>query len=568
MSEKSDLTKVTPPKELSEADNQAVFERLSRRLASFRNTAELYANAEDYAVNTKKAFETKDAFVDALNEWAQETLKNVWLACREPGGGEAPQFDPLSDTSTVGLPPLPPQKQLSPLLHTVLLLHVTSNKEYSSRTRAFLFLIGPIDEEVVAATLKDPRKAIEEAGKKTDAAKEEHARRSKVLRMVGVGVGAVAGGVLIGVTGGLAAPAVGAAATTVLGWLGVGGTAVGMLATGLAGSSVVCGALFGAYGSRRTAQVISEYTREVRDLSIKPVHEPKETMAVRLCVTGWLESPDDVTAPWTVFGGEDTFALQWASASEIEVEALQKLSTALVDLVTAQAMLYIKAQIIKQTFLAALFAALSPVAWMKITKIIDNPWMQTRALAVKTGKVLGTLLAQRVLGARPVTLVGYSLGSLVIFEALQHLASLPPAKTLGLVQDVFLFGSPLPTDPAQWAALRRVAAGRVVNGYGANDYVLAVLARVSGMNWGVAGLQAVDVQGVENVACEQVDGHLKWRGMIGQCLAQCGAPGVDRAEVARQLERKAAKIEEEVGMTEEEAERAVKAGPESDVPPV
>lgn len=87
MSEKSDLTKVTPPKELSEADNQAVFERLSRRLASFRNTAELYANAEAFAVNTKKAFEKKDAFVDALNEWAQETLKNVWLACREPGGG-------------------------------------------------------------------------------------------------------------------------------------------------------------------------------------------------------------------------------------------------------------------------------------------------------------------------------------------------------------------------------------------------------------------------------------------------------------------------------------------------
>ncbi|KAI0831271.1 DUF726-domain-containing protein [Trametes gibbosa] len=577
MAGKSDLAKITPPQELSKADARAVFERLSRRLASFRNTAELYANAEAFSVNTGEAFATKDAFVDVLTDWAQETLKNVWLACHEPDGGEAPRFDPLSDTSTVGLPPLPAQEQRSPLLHTVLLLHITSNQEYSSRTRAFLFLVGPVDEEVIAATLKDPRKVIEEAGKKTDAAKEEHARRSKVLRMVGVGVGAVAGGVLIGVTGGLAAPAVGAAATTVLGWLGVGGTAVGMLASGLAGSSVVCGALFGAYGSRRTAQVISEYTREVRDLSVKPVYEPRETMAVRLCVTGWLETPDDVTAPWTIFSKEDTFALQWASACHKtnlsfylsyqfqEVDALQRLSSALVDLVTAQAMQYIKGQIIKQTFLAALFAALSPTAWMKITKIIDNPWMHAQSLAIKTGKVLGTLLAQRVLGARPITLVGYSLGSLVIFEALQHLASLPPAQTLGLVQDVYLFGSPVPTDAGQWAALRRVAAGRVVNGFGANDYVLAVLARVSGINWGVAGLQPVEVQGVENVACEQVDGHLKWRGMIGQCLAQCGAPGVDRAEVEQQAERMAAKSEEKVGMTEEKAERAVKAGPGSDV---
>lgn len=197
---------------------------------------------------------------------------------------------------------------------------------------------------------------------------------------------------------------------------------------------------------------------------------------------------------------------------------------------------------------------------------LDNPWVQAKTLAVKTGKVLGTLLAQRVLGTRPITLVGYSLGSLVIFEALQHLASLSPSQTIGLVQDVFLFGSPLPVDRAQWAAVRRVAAGRVVNAYGSDDYVLAVLARVSGMNWGVAGLQPVEVQGVENVACD-VDGHLKWRGLVGQCLVQCGAPGVDKAEVERQLARKAAEIEKEVDMTEEEAERAVKAGPGSDAAP-
>ncbi|KAI0374855.1 DUF726-domain-containing protein [Pilatotrama ljubarskyi] len=558
MSDKSDLTRVAPPKELSDADCRAVFDRLSRRLANFRNTAELYASTEAYSVNTQAAFTLKDAFVKALNDWAQETLKNIWLACREPGGGDPPRLDPLADTSTAGLPPLPSQEHLAPLLHTVLLLHVTANKEYSSRTRTFLISIGPVDEEVVAATLKNPQRAIEEAGKKTEAAREDHARKSKMLRMVGMGVGAVAGGVLIGVTGGLAAPAVGAGVSTVLGWLGVGGTAVGMLASGLAGSSVVCGALFGAYGSKRTAAVVGEYTREVRDLAIKAVHEPKETMAARLCVTGWLESPDDVTAPWTVFGGDDTFALQW------EVEALQALSTALVDLIKAQAMQYIKGQIIKQTVLAALLSALSPLSWMKITKTIDNPWMHTKSLAAKTGKVLGTLLAERVLGNRPITLVGYSLGSLVIFEALQHLASLPPSQTLGLIQDVYLFGSPVSTDRAQWAAIRRLAAGRVVNGYGSDDYVLAVLARVSGMNWGVAGLEPVELQGVENVACDQVDGHLKWRGMIGQCLAQCGASGVDKAEVKRQLERKATKIGEEMDMTEEDAERAVKAGPDSD----
>ncbi|KAI0807342.1 hypothetical protein C8Q74DRAFT_1227158 [Fomes fomentarius] len=553
----SDLTKVTPPKELTNEDCAVIFKRLSRKLASFRNTAQLYASTEADAAHSNGSSETRDELVDAIDAWAQETLKNIWLACREPGGGKPPKLQPLSDTSTAGLPPLPPKEQLVPLFNAIILLHVTSDKEYSSRTRAFLLYIGPVDEEAIAATLKNPQRAIGEAERKTDAAREEHARKSKMMRMLGIGAGAVAGGILIGVTGGLAAPAIGSGVSAVLGWLGVGGTAAGILATGLASSSVVCGALFGAYGSRKTASIVEGYTREIRDLAIKPVHEPRETMAVRLCVTGWLDSAADVTAPWTVFGGDDTFALQW------EVEALERLSNALADLAKAQAMQYIKGQIIKRTVLASLFAAISPTVWLKLTKIIDNPWMNARLLAIKTGQVLGTLLAERLLGSRPITLVGYSLGSLVIFEALQHLASLPPSQTLGLVQDVYLFGSPVPADRAQWAAIRRVVAGRLVNGYGKNDYILAILARVSDMNWSVAGLGPVELQGVENVACDEVDGHLKWRGMIGQCLAQCGAPGVDAARVQEQLDVKATEISKEMDMDEKEAERAVQAGPGS-----
>lgn len=162
--------------------------------------------------------------------------------------------------------------------------------------------------------------------------------------------------------------------------------------------------------------------------------------------------------------------------------------------------------------------------------------MTAQSLASKAGKVLGKLLAQRVLGNRPITLTGYSLGSLVIFEALQYLATLPPAETFHLVQDVYLFGAPVAADEAQWAAARRVVAGRLVNGYGANDYVLAVLSRVSNVSWNVAGMGPVSVQGVENMDCSEVDGHLQWRRMVGHCLAECHAPGIVEYEVERQLE--------------------------------
>lgn len=84
------------------------------------------------------------------------------------------------------------------------------------------------------------------------------------------------------------------------------------------GSSVICGALFGAYGARSTSNMVQRHTREIRDLAIVPVHKlskDQETLAVRLCVSGWLTSKDDVVAPWTVFGGDDTFALQWVGVT-------------------------------------------------------------------------------------------------------------------------------------------------------------------------------------------------------------------------------------------------------------
>lgn len=63
-------------------------------------------------------------------------------------------------------------------------------------------------------------------------------------------------------------------------------------------------------------EVVARHTREIRDLDIVPLvnmTKKEETLAVRLCVSGWLSDRNDVTAPWTVFGGDDTYALQWVT---------------------------------------------------------------------------------------------------------------------------------------------------------------------------------------------------------------------------------------------------------------
>jgi len=186
----------------------------------------------------------------------------------------------------------------------------------------------------------------------------------------------------------------------------------------------------------------------------------------------------------------------------------------------------------------------------------DNPWNNAKSLAIKAGRVLASVLLSRpkALGERPVTLVGYSLGALVILTALSELAGKSPSGsdsesgTAHIIGDVFLFGTPAPADAQTWARARRVVAGRLVNAYTSpdEDYVLAVLGRVSistagaavmgGDALGVAGLQPVEVAGVENIRCEGVRGHVGWREMVGRCLEKCGARGLRMDEVKAQEE--------------------------------
>jgi hypothetical protein len=188
--------------------------------------------------------------------------------------------------------------------------------------------------------------------------------------------------------------------------------------------------------------------------------------------------------------------------------------------------------------------------------------MNTKALAVKAGAVLGDLLAKRAFGNRPITLTGYSLGGLVILEALRHLATLPPSETTHLIQDVYLFGTPASADPDTWASVRRLVTGRLVNGYSNDDYILAILSRASQASWKIAGLHPVEVQGIENVLFSEVDGHLKWRGLVGKCLRDIGAPGVIDEDVEYQLNEIALQDKRELDMSQQEADEILAKGPD------
>lgn len=86
--------------------------------------------------------------------------------------------------------------------------------------------------------------------------------------------------------------------------------------------------------------------------------------------------------------------------------------------------------------------------------LIDNPWGNTLIRAESAGEELAYALMSKAQvhefpvygfltvfqGARPVRLIGFSMGARVIYFCLRALAK---KKAFGLVQSVYLFGAPV-----------------------------------------------------------------------------------------------------------------------------
>jgi hypothetical protein len=163
-----------------------------------------------------------------------------------------------------------------------------------------------------------------------------------------------------------------------------------------------------------------------------------------------------------------------------------------------------------------------PVVLTKLSYLIDNPWTVSLDRANAAGLILADSLIDRNLGTRPITFVGYSLGSRVIFSCLKELSR---KGAYGLVQNVYLFGSPIVANKDEYMKARSVVAGRFVNGYATNDWILGYLFRLtSGGISRIAGLAKVeDIPGLENVdVTEFVPGHMSYRTAMPRLLREVG----------------------------------------------
>lgn len=163
-----------------------------------------------------------------------------------------------------------------------------------------------------------------------------------------------------------------------------------------------------------------------------------------------------------------------------------------------------------------------PMILTKLSYLIDNPWNVSLARASAAGLILADSLIDHNLGKRPITLLGFSLGARVIFSCLRELAD---RGAHGIVQNVYMFGSPIVASKDEYLKARGVVSGRFVNGYSSNDWILGYLFRAtSGGIMRVAGLAPVEgIPGLENFdVTKLVNGHMDYRAAMPRLLKEVG----------------------------------------------
>ncbi|CAK7227544.1 hypothetical protein SEUCBS140593_006614 [Sporothrix eucalyptigena] len=405
-----------------------------------------------------------------------------------------------------------------------LFLVLIADSIYDARSRVLLERVGESIEIPWIDICKFERKVTEALEMQQQAEKENwdekdhmESRRKLALRRryVMMGLATVGGGLVIGLSAGLLAPVIGAGLAAGFTTIGVTGTS--SFLAGAGGAAIITSSA-AASGSVIGGRAANRRTGAVKTFEYRPLHNNKRVNLI-VTVSGWMTGKvDDVRLPYStidpVMG--DIYSVLW------EPEMLTSMGDT-INILATEALTQGLQQLLGSTILVSLMAALQlPVVLTKLSYLIDNPWAVSLDRATMAGLILADSLTDRNLGTRPITLVGYSLGSRVIFSCLQELAR---KGAYGLVQNVFMFGSPVVVKQDEYMRARSIVAGRFVNGYNRNDWILGYLFRLT--NGGirrVAGLGQVEgIPGMENMdVTEFVVGHMDYRTAMPRLLRECG----------------------------------------------
>ncbi|KAJ3271330.1 Transmembrane and coiled-coil domain-containing protein 4 [Terramyces sp. JEL0728] len=352
-----------------------------------------------------------------------------------------------------------------------------------------------------------------------DSNKTEESDNKKLSRWAGVGLAAVGGGLLIGVTGGLATPLIAAGLGTLGTSLGVAGAAASFTALGSVTGAAIVGTLFGVSGAGLAGYKLNRRLKDLEEFYFTPINEVAPGLAYYIAISGWLTDINDSTNQWTHLS-------DWNPMVEIMTLSFDR--QCLVDLSHAVTE-YVKQILIDNGIqgVAALTAASTlafalgwPIAMFQVAAMLDNPWNMALDKAEQAGIHLArSVLAAHVGGKRPVTLIGHGMGARVIVYCLLELYKMTDidCDIYSMIDSVYLFGAAASLGADQWTNIREIVAGRFVNCYSTNDWFLKLLYRLSTNP--AAGFAPIDVPTVENVdASELIQTHGEYTQKLDEIL--------------------------------------------------
>ncbi|KAJ5246084.1 hypothetical protein N7468_001067 [Penicillium chermesinum] len=405
-----------------------------------------------------------------------------------------------------------------------LFLVLIADSAYDARSRSLLERVGAAMDVTwlqISRFEKRVTDAIEmqEQTEKENWDESEHMEKrrqmSRKTKYMVMGLATVGGGLVIGLSAGLLAPVIGA------------GLAAGLTTVGISGTSAFLGGVGGTALIASTASIsggaiglkaANRRTGAVQTFEYRPLHNNKKLNLI-VTVSGWMTGKvDDVRLPYSTIDPimGDIYSVLW------EPEMLRSMGDT-INILATEALTTGLQQVLGNTVLIALMASLQlPLVLTKLAYLIDNPWTVSLTRAQYAGLIMADSLRDRNLGNRPITLIGFSLGARVIFYCLKELAE---KGAHGLIQNVYLFGSPIVANKDDYLKARSVVSGRFVNGYSTNDWILGYLFRAtSGGIMRVSGLAPVEgIPRLENVDLTKiVNGHMDYRSAMPRILKEVG----------------------------------------------
>jgi hypothetical protein len=426
----------------------------------------------------------------------------------------------------------------------VILLILQSSKEnriYNPRTRTIMFKIAHgfgLDSDAIRMWERSIGEILHGHGAVAES-RASISQNTRVNQRIKIGLGAVGGAVILGVTGGLAFPilaslasGVGAALTGV--GLGVVGTVFATTSV-LLGSISVAGAvaLFGITGgSLMTFKLANRFgDLDVDDFKFRRLGRDRkddhasDALEVCICISGYLRTNRDFIEPWKCIrkrngGLQDAFALEWerknlASLGNVFIKLLSS------ELATALTNIYVQASLG-----AASVTATLPISVISAMADSDNIFIVCENRARQAGEALAEVITNEDFGTRPFTLIAYSVGASAVFSCLEFLAA---KGCFACIQDVIIMGSTVPCtflldgQRTPWRSARSVVCGRFVNVYSKKDMLLQFLCRYIQWSIHVSGVTEVAETGIENVdVSDIIQSHSDYPAKIDTILSRIG----------------------------------------------